>query len=183
MHLPHSRLRKKTEVRNGTTGTQLDSDNDGLIDSWEISYFSNLSQTATGDFDLDGCDNLCEMRRGTNPRVGDTDGDGLDDNKEVYNYGTDPLVADTDGDGLNALRMREADLSRHLSNDREAEVSKERRDELEEQARILALEKKRKPLEYGSAGDFQLAQALNHLKGLPVQTARPGSAIMQAAVK
>jgi carboxyl-terminal processing protease len=88
-----------------------------------------------------------------------------------------------DGDGLNALRMREADLSRHLANDREAEVSKERRDELEEQARIVALEKKRKPLEYGGGEDFQLAQALNHLKGLPVQTAKPESAIVQAAMK
>jgi carboxyl-terminal processing protease len=47
----------------------------------------------------------------------------------------------------------------------------------------VALEKKRKPLEYGGGEDFQLAQALNHLKGLPVQTAKPESAIVQAAMK
>ncbi|GGZ08690.1 S41 family peptidase [Pseudoduganella plicata] len=86
-----------------------------------------------------------------------------------------------DGDGLNALRMREADLEKHLSNDREAEAAKDKRDELEEQIRILALEKKRQPLEYGTADDFQLRQALNHLKGLPVQVAPPESQIVQAA--
>ncbi|TWI62968.1 carboxyl-terminal processing protease [Pseudoduganella lurida] len=86
-----------------------------------------------------------------------------------------------DGDGLNALRMREADLAKHLSNDRDTEAARDRRDELEEQVRILALEKKREPLEYGSAGDFQLTQALNQLKGLPVQTAKPESTIVQAA--
>ncbi|WP_432380978.1 S41 family peptidase [Duganella sp. P38] len=83
-----------------------------------------------------------------------------------------------DGDGLNALRTREADLSKHLSNDREAEGDKSKRDELEEQLRILALEKNRKPLEYGSGEDFQLQQALNHLKGLPVQLAKPGTTVV-----
>ncbi|HEY1151533.1 MAG TPA: S41 family peptidase, partial [Pseudoduganella sp.] len=77
-----------------------------------------------------------------------------------------------DGDGLNALRMREADLTRHLSNDREEEAAKQKRDELEEQIRIIAQEKKRKPLEYGGNEDFQLKQALNHLQGLPVQLAK-----------
>ena len=36
----------------------------------------------------------------------------------------------------------------------------------------MELEKTLKPLEYGSANDFQLIQALNHLKGLPVQLAK-----------
>ena len=87
-----------------------------------------------------------------------------------------------DGDGLNALRTREADLDKHLTNDRDQEIAKSKRDELEEQLRIVALEKKRKPLEYGSADDFQLAQALNHLKGLPVQLAKPETAVVQAEV-
>ena len=34
------------------------------------------------------------------------------------------------------------------------------------------LDKKRKPLEFGGKDDFQLAQAINHLKGLPVQVAK-----------
>ncbi|AKU23123.1 S41 family peptidase [Massilia sp. MB5] len=85
-----------------------------------------------------------------------------------------------DGDGLNSLRMREADLEKHLSNDREQESGKAKRDEMEEQIRILALEKKRKPLEYGATEDFQLRQALNHLKGLPVQLAKGESKLVQA---
>jgi len=74
-----------------------------------------------------------------------------------------------DGDGFNALRSREADLVKHLSNDKEAEAEKTLVDELEEEKRLAALAKKSKALEYGSKEDFQLAQALNHLKGLPVK--------------
>ena len=79
-----------------------------------------------------------------------------------------------DGDGLNGLRLREADLQKHLSNDKEKEAGAGGNviDELEEQKRLAALEKKRKPLEFGSKEDFQLAQALNHLKGQPVQLSK-----------
>ncbi|SDG93298.1 MULTISPECIES: S41 family peptidase [unclassified Duganella] len=101
--------------------------------------------------------------------------------RSIQAKGITPDVAvdeNADGDGLNALRTREADLSKHLSNDREAEGEKSKRDELEEQIRILALEKNRKPLEYGSGEDFQLQQALNHLKGLPVQLARPATTVV-----
>ncbi|UVW28872.1 S41 family peptidase [Massilia sp. H6] len=76
-----------------------------------------------------------------------------------------------EGDGLNALRMREADLERHLSNDRDDEAAT-RADDIEEQMRLLAEASQRKPVDYGSATDFQLAQALRHLKGQPVQLAR-----------
>ncbi|MDQ9169109.1 S41 family peptidase [Oxalobacteraceae bacterium R-40] len=77
-----------------------------------------------------------------------------------------------DGDGLNGWRLRESDLEKHLSNDRDKEEAKQKIDELEEAQRLAALEKKRKPLEFGSKEDFQLAQALNHLKGLPVQQSK-----------
>ncbi|MET0320319.1 MAG: S41 family peptidase [Duganella sp.] len=95
---------------------------------------------------------------------------------------TPDLLVDeyADGDGINALRTREADLAKHLSNDREKEANQDKRDELEEQLRMLALEKKRKPLEYGSSDDFQLAQALNRLKGKPVQFAKPETTVVQA---
>ena len=76
-----------------------------------------------------------------------------------------------DGDGLNGMRLREADLTKHLSNDKDkdAEGANAKVDELEEEQRLIALAKKRKPLEFGGAEDFQLAQALNQLKGKPVQ--------------
>jgi len=91
-----------------------------------------------------------------------------------------PVDENADGDGLNALRTREADLDKHLTNDRDQEISKNKRDDMEEQLRIMAMEKNRKPLEYGAADDFQLQQALNHLKGLPVQLAKPGTAVAAA---
>jgi len=77
-----------------------------------------------------------------------------------------------DGDGLNGLRLREADLEKHLSNDREKEAVKAVIDELEQQKRIVASEKDFKPVEFGSDEDFQLQQALNHLKGQPVQLSK-----------
>ena len=85
-----------------------------------------------------------------------------------------------DGDGLNSLRTREADLDKHLSNDRDQEAARSNRDEAEDELRLVAAEKDRKPLEYGSKDDFQLTQALNHLKGLPVQLARAESKVVQA---
>ena len=79
-----------------------------------------------------------------------------------------------DGDGMNGLRLREADLQKHLSNDNDKDAEKGAAivDELEESKRLAALEKKRKPMEFGGKDDFQLAQALNHLKGMPVQTSK-----------
>jgi carboxyl-terminal processing protease len=79
-----------------------------------------------------------------------------------------------DGNVFAALRTREADLQKHLS-----DGNADKRDEAREKAR--AEERKRleeqlarqrdaiRPLpEFGSAEDFQLQQALNHLRGKPV---------------
>jgi carboxyl-terminal processing protease len=79
-----------------------------------------------------------------------------------------------DGDGMNSMRLREADLQKHLSNDKDKEAGNGANivDELEEAKRMAAMEKKRKPLEFGSKEDFQLGQALAYLKGQPVQTSK-----------
>jgi hypothetical protein len=86
--------------RLGIGGSLLDSDNDGLVDSWETTYFGNLAQTGSGDPDADGLTNAQEFTLGTNPSLLDTDGDGLGDGAEVNTHTTNPLVADTDGDTL-----------------------------------------------------------------------------------
>jgi carboxyl-terminal processing protease len=96
----------------------------------------------------------------------------------------DLLVDETlEGDGLNALRVREADLQHHLSNGSGVEPGKAtaRRDELEEEQRAVALLKNRKPLEFGGKDDFQLAQAINHFKGLPVKLAKVDSGDLKPA--
>ncbi|MET3131808.1 carboxyl-terminal processing protease [Oxalobacteraceae bacterium GrIS 1.11] len=87
----------------------------------------------------------------------------------------DLMVDETaDGDGWNSMRVREADLQKHLGNEQNKTLGAvaAKRDELEQEQRVIAMEKKRKPLEYGSKDDFQLLQALNHFKGLPVKLSK-----------
>ncbi|MFO6420805.1 S41 family peptidase [Hylemonella sp. W303a] len=93
----------------------------------------------------------------------------------------DVLVDETpEGDLFAALRTREADLDKHLSNG-DGKEEKRQQDErakardaalkrLEEEAKKPPAE--RKLPEYGSAEDFQLMQALNQLKGRPVMVSK-----------
>jgi len=68
----------------------VDSDGDGLADSWELLYFGSLAQGSGGDFDSDGLLNGQEYSRNTDPTKADTDGDTYGDGAEVT-AGTDPL--------------------------------------------------------------------------------------------
>ena len=54
--------------------------------------------SAATDTDQDGLSDAQEFSQGTNPRLVDSDGDGLTDWEEVSIFGTDPLKTDTDGD-------------------------------------------------------------------------------------
>ena len=78
-----------------------------------------------------------------------------------------------DGNVYAALRMREADLDKHLQGaDEKKDAAREKareeaRKRLEEQ--IAKTKEPAKPLpEFGTAEDFPLQQALNQLRGLPV---------------
>jgi len=62
-----------------------DTDADGMLDSWEITHFGDLSRDGTGDFDSDGATDLEEHDAGTDPLNpgsypgapdGDINGDG-----------------------------------------------------------------------------------------------------------
>lgn len=69
-----------------------DTDGDGLPDGWETANFGNLTQTASGDFDLDGFSNLAEYNAGSDPddfnsKPGDIDADELADAWEISNFG------------------------------------------------------------------------------------------------
>jgi carboxyl-terminal processing protease len=88
----------------------------------------------------------------------------------------DVLIDDTEeGSPYAALRMREADLGKHLNSGQGGDEAK---DETREKAREEALKRleeesrkpasERRPPEFGSEKDFQLQQALKQLKGLPV---------------
>ena len=45
----------------------VDSDNDGMADAWELLYFGNLDRDGTGDYDGDGISDLDEFLNGSNP--------------------------------------------------------------------------------------------------------------------
>ena len=87
------------------------------------------------------------------------------------------------------FRVREADLNRHLEDKRQAnaganqQASKgsegegkstdqatDKTGQAKESASAEPVRPASKPIEFGSKDDFQLAQALNHLKGQPVAT-------------
>lgn len=97
-----------TPVRNPRYNDVLDSDGDGLFDTWEVRM--GLDKTSadedadsvpdgSDDFDGDGLTNQAEQTANTNPLLADTDGDGLPDAWEVAKY-LDPVRADQDGDSI-----------------------------------------------------------------------------------
>ena len=80
-------------------GVDIDSDGDGLTDSYE--NLVSLTNPFNPDTDADGLTDLQELAAniGTNPLLYDTDGDGVGDGDEIA-AGSNPHSADTDGDGL-----------------------------------------------------------------------------------
>ena len=87
----------------------------------------------------------------------------------------DVMVDDTEeGSPFAALRMREADLGKHLGSGQGEEVKDETREKAREEALKRLEEEAKKPLadrrlpEFGTDKDFQLLQAINQLKGKPV---------------
>ncbi len=83
-----------------------------------------------------------------------------------------------EGNLFASLRMREADLEKHLSSGQGPEQKDPAREKAREEARKKLEEdaKKAQPdrklPEFGSDKDFQLAQALNRLKGRPVMVSK-----------
>ena len=82
-----------------------------------------------------------------------------------------------EGNVFAALRMREADLEKHLNNGEEKkdEVREKAREEARKKLEELSAKTKEppKPLpEFGGAQDFPLQQALNQLKGKPVAVSK-----------
>jgi carboxyl-terminal processing protease len=87
---------------------------------------------------------------------------------------TPDLIVEEPG-ASTASRLREADLDRHLENDRDAAAEKKAGPRVT--ATVPAGELP-KPTELGSKEDFQLAQALNFLQGKPV-LGQPSKAVAE----
>lgn len=119
-------IRSEADTRRTASADPTDTDDDGLLDTWETLLGTNpvlsdsdadgisdleelalgLDPTAPGpavtdgsDGDVDGLTDEAEVAAGTDPLSRDTDGDGAVDGIEVRR-GLLPLKADTDGDGL-----------------------------------------------------------------------------------
>ncbi|ODS71700.1 MAG: peptidase S41 [Acidovorax sp. SCN 68-22] len=91
----------------------------------------------------------------------------------------DVLVDESaEGNLFAALRMREADLDKHLASGQGEEVKDAARDSAREAARKRLEEEAKKPLaerrppEFGTDKDFPLQQALNQLRGKPVMVSK-----------
>ena len=72
----------------------VDSDNDGLPDWWEIHCFGNLAESGAGDPDGDGLNNADEYTHQATPFMADSDADGVNDGDEVA-VGRSPAEGDT----------------------------------------------------------------------------------------
>lgn len=64
----------------------------------ELSRLSEIERPA--DVDQDGIYDFAEVLFGTSPELKDSDGDGLSDGLEVFQYKSSPLSLDSDGDGF-----------------------------------------------------------------------------------
>jgi carboxyl-terminal processing protease len=92
----------------------------------------------------------------------------------------DVMVDDSEeGSPFAALRMREADLEKHLNSGQGEEKKDEAREKAREEARKLLeaealkpVTERKPPPEFGSDKDFQLMQAINQFKGKPVTVSK-----------
>jgi hypothetical protein len=82
-----------------TTSELVDTDGDNIRDDWEMASFGSLARDGSADADGDRLADRQEYRHLSDPSNPDSDGDGLGDGEEVFDFLTDPIVADTDNDG------------------------------------------------------------------------------------
>ena len=102
MTLESDRDKILAEAEAGLKKNQLaDTDGDGIFDIVEEGIAGDLDELTAGDDDGDGLDSPDEINtHGTNPLAADSDGDNLNDGREIA-AGTNPNRADSDGDGIN----------------------------------------------------------------------------------
>jgi outer membrane protein OmpA-like peptidoglycan-associated protein len=84
----------------------LSKDVNAITETKNDAYLSGLAgltfiaESPNADPDKDGLTNAEEKQLGTNKKVADSDGDGLNDGDEVKKYKTNPMAVDSDNDGL-----------------------------------------------------------------------------------
>ena len=101
---------------------EIDADNDGLPDGWELMYALDRQNAADSelDNDNDGLSTLREFELGTNPTKADSDDDTMPDGWEIQ-YGLNPLdgadaISDKDNDDITALQEYKNGTHPNVSN-------------------------------------------------------------------
>lgn len=92
-------LAYKTFRSSGQAGKNLTPSPGSAVNEIRQQEFDDaIKKTTALDQDFDGIPDSEEAKYKTNVTSSDTDEDGLVDGQEVFNFKTDPLKADTDGD-------------------------------------------------------------------------------------
>jgi pimeloyl-ACP methyl ester carboxylesterase len=107
VYFVYARLRNgdhSNAVYGGSIARLIDTDGDGITDSWEAAHGLNPSNPADAllDPDGDGLANLDEALNGTDPQAADTDGGGEGDHSELINR-RDPMAPSDDVTGISLL--------------------------------------------------------------------------------
>jgi hypothetical protein len=100
----HANYVSTTSGYTSTSVSMLDSDVDTLPDWWEIAHYGTITQVKGTDLTPGSPKQQFTHRQeflyGTNPRLADTDEDGLSDYMELKSWRTSPTSWDTDNDLL-----------------------------------------------------------------------------------
>ena len=78
-------------------GIVTDSDGDGIPNDWEMFYFGNLTQTASGDADGDGVNNLNKYNADNNPAAAATQWNGSTSSDWSVATNWTPVIAPSNG--------------------------------------------------------------------------------------
>ncbi len=102
---------------------QLDTDDDGIPDRWEVDHGLNPydPSDANLDYNYDTLTNLEEYKKRWDPWDRDTDDDGISNYAEstgLFGFFTDPLEKDTDDDGLDDLK----EICRYIDTDNQTQI-------------------------------------------------------------
>ena len=89
-------------------GIVSDSDGDGIPNDWEMFYFGDLTQTATGDADGDGANNLAEYNADTNPAAHTTQWTGTTSSDWTVSSNWSPTTAPSNGTFYTRLNVNNA---------------------------------------------------------------------------
>ena len=92
-------------------GIVTDSDNDGIPNDWEMFHFGNLAQSATGDADGDGVNNLAEYNADSDPAAHSTQWTGTTSSAYTTATNWSPTPAPSNGSFFTRINVNNGGAS------------------------------------------------------------------------